>query len=172
MVKKKTKKKKKRINSRTKGHSYERKMAKVLSKWSNIEIVRTPGSGSYDKRGDLAPRQPEDKIKWVFNFEMKNSEQWNFSDLIKGTNDNTGNYGILDYWRQCTRDAKISQKIPVLVFTKNHEPSYCILYSEHFKLFKLYWECKNYFRYRNLRIFLFDDFLSLKYKKIIKILKK
>lgn len=163
--------KKKRINSRAKGSTFERKIAKILSKWSNLEITKTPASGGYNSLGDVTPRYPKDMIEWPFNVELKNSETWNFAELLKGTNKGKDAYGIVNFWKQCVRDAKISKKIPVLVFTKNRDVIYCIVRSEHFELFKLKWVCANYFRFKNIRIFLFDDFLSLNYKKVLKILK-
>lgn len=153
----------KRINSRKKGSCYERLIAKKLSEWSNIKIRRSPQSGGWNQRGDLVPVDPKDMVEWPFNFELKKRENWNLSELLTGKNINTG---LFSFWDQCTRDAKISNKIPVLVFSKNFDTDYICIEKEFAKSIKLKKHTSNYIIYKNLVFFLFEDFLKIDYKKI------
>ena len=111
--------KKKRKNGRRIGSTFERLLAFVLTEWSGYEIKRTPMSGGWAKSnvnrmvGDVTPVVPEEMSLWPFNMEAKKRENWNFSDLIKNTNQTAG---ILDWWKQCITDAKDSKRIPVFLY--------------------------------------------------------
>jgi len=121
----KGKPKKKGINGRQKGHNFERKLAKILSKWSNIEICRTPQSGGWAKSGDLTPKRPKDMVNWPLNVEAKcyARDTFRFQDLLKSADGGA----IMLWWKQCIGDAKISGKTPMLVFTQNYDEIYVLM---------------------------------------------
>jgi len=121
---------KKRVNGKAKGSNFERKVAKLFSEWWGEEFHRTPGSGGLKWKddnsvsGDIVP--PKDS-KFPFNIECKKHEGWDFEQIIKGT----GN--VVKWWNQCTTDADVFSKVPLLVFSKNRSPIYFMLRYEDFK---------------------------------------
>jgi len=112
------------VHSRNKGNSYERKIAKILSKWCGYEVNRTPSSGGWAKTGDITPKDPAKMVEFPFSVELKNRQNWSFGDLIKGTNENTG---IVSWWQQCIDDAEKAKKVPLLIFTRNLDINYAIM---------------------------------------------
>jgi len=102
--------------SREKGKRFEREVAKRLSEWSGLEARRTPMSGGYDKLkfpGDIIISED-----FPICFELKNEEGWTLSQLLFSEK-----CSILKWWEQCRNEAKISGKVPVLIFTKNFHPA-------------------------------------------------
>lgn len=110
------------VNSRSKGGSYERRIAKKFSEWCGFEVRRTPSSGALMKTGDIFPVVPENMVRFPFSIELKNRESWDFKELF----DRKNKVGIFSYWKQCTSDADMSNRVPMLVFTKNGSPDYCM----------------------------------------------
>jgi hypothetical protein len=153
------------IHSRNKGNSYERKIAKLISKWCGFEVVRTPGSGSVMKTGDIFPKNPEDMISFPFSIELKNREGWSFGDLIKDVNRKNG---IISWWEQCLNDSVMHNRIPVLIFTKNLDINYCLMDKKSFNniipLAKQYYSIS----YMNYIIFDLKVLLSIPYGDIIR----
>jgi len=158
--------KKKKINSRKKGATYERQIAKKLSDWSNIKLRRSPQSGGWNSRGDITPVDPKDMVDWPFNIELKNRQGWQLTELLTGNNIQTG---ILSWWKQSVRDSKISKKIPVLIFTKNFDTDYICLEKNVFKQLGLSKKIKNFLLNRGLVFFLMKDFLNVPYKNLFKV---
>lgn len=120
------------INGRTKGHTFERKMAKVFSEWSGTELRRTPMSGGWQKTGDITAVKPEDLVIWPLNIECKSyaKDTFHLEDLLKKKNGGP----IVKWWKQCIKDADISNRMPLLVFTQNRDIVYVMGYYEDFKL--------------------------------------
>jgi hypothetical protein len=120
---------KKRINSKHKGSEYELKIAKVLSDWWGEPFRRTPMSGGLHWRednrvsGDIVT--PPDSV-FPYNIECKKREEWSFDQLIKGTGE------IESYWEQCDRDARGIRRKPLLIFSKNFNPDYIMLYIDDY----------------------------------------
>lgn len=155
------------INSRNKGYSYERKIAKVFTKWTGFECKRTPASGGWAKTGDITPKNPEDMINFPLCVELKKRERWSFADLIKGSKLKTG---ILSWWEQCITDAQTSNKIPLLVFSRNLDINYACMYLEDFEALNLYKEESLIFG--NLAFFKLDDLLGIEFNKVCTILRR
>jgi hypothetical protein len=116
----------KKINSRVKGASFERKIAGYLSDWWGFQFRRVPLSGGYDKRfvvGDLwiadGAASIEDIRGFPFSIEAKNREAWNWDCLF-----GYGNKGLVGYWKQAQDDARCLDKIPLLIITRNRAPIY------------------------------------------------
>lgn len=125
-------KKKKKINSRTKGATAERVTAKLLSEWWGETFHRTPASGGLrwgkDNRvsGDIVPPNGSN---FPYNVENKKVESFSFDQIINGTGLFVG------WWEQGARDAKEQDKEPLLVFTKNRAPIYfAVRYDEFVRL--------------------------------------
>lgn len=119
-----------RINSKAKGSDFERKIAKVLSRWWGEEFHRTPMSGGLqwkqDNRvaGDIVT--PPDSI-YPFTTECKKREEWNFEQVLKGTGD------VEKYWQQATKDSEKVSMRPLLIFSKNFAPNYMMIRKSDFE---------------------------------------
>ncbi|WAB24988.1 hypothetical protein M3_0037 [Lysinibacillus phage vB_LfM_LysYB1] len=164
---------KKRKNSRAKGAGFERVAAKLLTEWWGAEFHRTPASGGLhwkrDNRvaGDIVA--PAEATDYPFSNECKKVEGWNFEQIIKGTG------LVTDWWSQCCRDASETDKIPLLLFSKNRSPIYYMVHQEHhIKIVDL--PNRNYFittfeledKEHCVAIGMFDDLLSIPKASIVK----
>lgn len=120
---------KKPINSKAKGSEFERRVAKVLSKWWGEEFHRTPASGGLhwheDNRvaGDIVT--PE-KSKFPFTVECKKREEWMLEQIIKGTGE------IEKWWTQALGDSERVGLKPLLIFSKNFAPNYVMMHLDDF----------------------------------------
>ena len=76
--------------------------------------------------------------------------------------------GPLEFWEQCINDTPID-KIPLLIFTRNHQPIYCLTYEKYYNI--IFTKRIKNIKYNDLIIFLLDDLLTIKYKTIEKKLK-
>jgi len=158
----------KAINARSKGANFENVIAKQLTEWTGTLIRRSPMSGGWNKTGDVTPKDPKEMVRFPFNLEMKKQESWHLEDILKGL---TGQ--LPGWWDQCTSDARKSKKVPVLVFTKNGDATYCMMYLRQAKAIKLMRHIKQCsFKFQNRIIFLWEDFLKVSYKSYIKSCKR
>lgn len=117
-----TKKKRKGINSKDKGDRAERAVAKLFTAWWGSDFTRTPGSGGFATKqfrddwnaaGDLVT--PDETFP--FTVEVKHNEGWEMRHLLTGTDKSL----IWQFWQQCLDETKEGD-MPLLVFTKNHQP--------------------------------------------------
>jgi hypothetical protein len=117
------------INSKAKGSEFERKVAKLLSKWWKEQFHRTPMSGGLhwkeDNRvaGDIVT--PPNSV-YPFTTECKKREEWEFEQIIKGTGE------VEKWWTQAITDGERVGLKPLLIFSKNFAPSYLMMYCEDF----------------------------------------
>lgn len=160
------------VNGRNKGANFERVIAKQLSEWCGFTITRTPSSGGWAKTGDITPKDPKEMVKFIFGVECKNNESWNFPLLFKGRERGELNSVFSQWWKQCTDDCKISKKIPIVVFTRNNDPVFCIMRSTEFRMLNKVSRIIDYIKIGSFRIFLWEDLLRIPYKKVVKILTK
>ena len=151
------------INSKEKGSEFERRIARILSKWWGEEFHRTPGSGGLhwkkDNRvaGDIVAPMGSN---FPFSIENKKWEDWEIIQLLKGTGD------IENWWKQCEGDAIRVSKEPLLIFTKNYAPIYMMMLLSTFRLmcpnilFNIFivYNAKN--NYRPRVVCLLNDFIS------------
>jgi Holliday junction resolvase len=125
---KKLRKKKSRINSRSKGNTFERQIAKLLNeRFDTTEFSRSPGSGAFASThslpehlkiyGDLIT-----PIKFKYCIECK-----------KGYNKIQLN-NLLDYssqfWKfikQCEKDSEKCDKEPMVIFKQDRQPTLVII---------------------------------------------
>lgn len=111
--------------SKSKGSSYERKIAKKLGAWSGETLRRTPQSGgwaggaAHGVSGDLVCDRPK---RWPFHCELKKREGWGLEDLIVGLRaSTTDTRSVLGWWDQTIRTCPAG-KMPMLIFARNHLP--------------------------------------------------
>ena len=152
-------KKKKRVNSRAKGSSFERSIAKILNdRFNTTEFSRTPGSGAFATThtlpahlkiyGDLITPQN-------FKYCIECKKGYNKENLYS-----LYNYSS-DFWKfidQCEKDSEKCQKIPLVIFKQDRQQTlaivpYDILYQSN-NYIEIHKENKIY------RIYLFNDLLK------------
>lgn len=113
-------------NSRDKGGRGERAAAKELRDWWGTDFARTPLSGGFgtakfradwNAAGDLVTPDPS----FPFCVEVKWQEDWHMEQLIK--NDGCK---VFSWWAQA-RDECPPDKLPLLVFKRNHHPWYVMI---------------------------------------------
>lgn len=110
---------KNRKNSRTKGASFENKIAKVFSEWSGMDVKRTPQSGgwanaSFGVTGDLVCSNK----RFPFHVECKKREGWHLDDLVTGVRVRDTR-SIVAWWNQAIETCP-EGKEPLLVFARNN----------------------------------------------------
>lgn len=120
------------INSRRKGKSAEREVAKLLEAWwSKVEtgckFVSTPQSGgfstaavrgAFNMAGDLMTTAET----FPYTVEVKHREKWALPNVIAGKPS-----PVWAWWSQCQKAALEEKKIPLLWFRKNHGDWYLML---------------------------------------------
>lgn len=108
------------INSRSKGNSAERKVAKLMEVWTGKKFARVPSSGGLQwkaahAKGDITCAS--EGHYFPFCMEVKSYGELNFEHLLY-----LEKADILKFWAQCTRDAKICNKTPLLFMRYNGLP--------------------------------------------------
>jgi len=119
----------KRGASKSKGSSFEREIAKFLTKWVSGQVKelyywRSPSSGavatlnvgSKEISGDIIALKPEAAfLTNMFSLELKTGyPKTVFNQHLK---DNK-NFEIENFWKQCLRDAERAHKYPMLIYRK------------------------------------------------------
>jgi len=119
-----------------KGSNFERRIAKVLSKALGKEIKRSPGSGGFDKT--TFPGDVYSKNGLLFNFELKDKEQWSFKALFSFDTS-----PFASWWEQSSTDINVWRehnpddvgrlyKHTVVIFSKNYHPDYIMVAGDLF----------------------------------------
>lgn len=110
--------------AKRKGGTFERKVAKSLSNFWGVTFYRTPSSGGsplkgdYNMAGDLCTSDED----WKFHVECKNQEALGKFHTIFTSRKSA----VWKWWKQTTEECPTDQ-IPLLVFTKNRIPEFCML---------------------------------------------
>lgn len=115
---------KKGINPRTKGKSLEYKVRDIMAAWTGEEFSRSPQSGAFgsiNKMHELVGDVVCKSANFAYNIECKNCEGWSLEGFLSSDKG-----PIPKWWVQCLTQAFASQKIPLLIFTKNHSPMFCL----------------------------------------------
>ena len=152
-------KKKKKVNSRAKGSTFERQIAKLLNnRFNTTEFSRTPGSGAVATThtlpdylkiyGDLIT-----PIKFKYCIECKKG--YNKENLYSLYNYSSDTWKFID---QCQKDSDKCDKIPMVIFKQDRHPTLAIVPSnipyQATNFIEIYKEGKVY------RVYLFDDLLK------------
>lgn len=132
-----------------KGSEFERYVSKFLTKWLTGDkkpyaFWRTPGSGSLQTihienqnlSGDIIGLITEaKKITDKWNIECKtgypNTSMWQHIRDIK-------TFGIKLFWNQCCKDARQSEKKPILIYRKKGKQIIIGIRRIEFEIFKKY----------------------------------
>ena len=121
-------KKKKKVNSRTKGSSFERQIAKTFNdRFNTTEFSRSPGSGAFATThtlpdylkiyGDLITPQN-------FKYCIECKKGYNKENLYSLYNYSSPFWGFLD---QCLKDSEKCDKIPMVIYKQDRQPTLAIV---------------------------------------------
>lgn len=105
--------------SKRKGSNFELTCCKLLKDWWGGDFKRVPLSGGWDKSvmtGDIFRTLPDGNIdnNFPFSIECKKQEGWTFTQLFKQTGP------VRTWWKQCSEEALIRNRAPILIFAKNN----------------------------------------------------
>ena len=151
-------KKKKKVNSRAKGSTFERQIAKILNdRLGTTEFSRTPGSGAFATThslpdhlkiyGDLITPQN-------FKYCLECKKGYNNQNLYSLYNHSS------DFWKfieQCQKDSEKCGKIPMVIFKQDRQPTLAIIPSHVVVESNNYIEIHKEGQY--YRVYMFDDLL-------------
>lgn len=121
-------KKKKKVNSRSKGSTFERSIAKVFNeKFNTSEFSRTPGSGAFATTHSLP-----DHLK-IYG-DLITPQKFRFCIECKKGYNNINHYSLLDYssklWEfieQCQKDSDKCSKSPMVIFKQDRQKTLAIV---------------------------------------------
>tara|TARA_Y100000034_G_C6885531_1_gene406559 strand:- start:1283 stop:1795 length:513 start_codon:yes stop_codon:yes gene_type:complete len=154
-LKKLSKKKPKRVNSRRKGGNFARKIANMLNdRFETKEFSKTPGSGAYATthslpeylkiHGDIiAPEK--------FNFCIECKKGYNKENI-----DSILNPGS-EFWkfiRQSEKDSENSGRKPMIIYQQDRKPILAITSKDIFT------NINNYIEFKEYRLYLLNDILK------------
>tara|TARA_R110000751_G_scaffold98334_1_gene191328 strand:- start:379 stop:891 length:513 start_codon:yes stop_codon:yes gene_type:complete len=152
-------KKKKRVNSRAKGSSFERSIAKLLNdRFNTAEFSRTPGSGAFATTHTLPDylKIYGDLITPLnFKYCIECKKGYNKENLYSIYNYSSDTWKFIE---QCEKDSEKCQKIPMVIFKQDRQKTLAIVpYNSLYKsnnYIEIHKEEKIY------RIYLFNDLLE------------
>lgn len=99
-----------------KGSSFEREIAKRLSDWSGVSLVRTPMSGAWQGcDADIWPKDPT--IPFCLAIECKRIAVFDFHAAMAGM-------GMFYDWVDQTQSQVTNNKLPMLIFKPDYKPIY------------------------------------------------
>jgi len=152
-------KKKKRVNSRAKGSTFERSIAKTLNdRFNTSEFSRTPGSGAFATTHSLPDHLKiyGDLITPLnFKYCIECKKGYNKENLYSLYNYSSDTWKFIE---QCEKDSEKCQKTPMVIFKQDRQKTLAIVpYNSLYKsnnYIEIHKEEKTY------RIYLFDDLLK------------
>lgn len=126
-----------RINSRAKGATFERSIAKSIANWWGCAVRRTPLSGGWGAAitaGDtiLLPPERDDpdfetKFRryrdWPFSVECKHHKDFTIDALFRSPEKSP----LGKFLCQCKRAAKKEKRVPLLVAKKNFSDAFAFI---------------------------------------------
>ena len=155
-------KKKKKVNSRAKGSTFERQIANTLNdRFNTSEFSRTPGSGAFATThslpehlkiyGDLIT--PE-KFKYCIECKKGYNKQ-----AVASLFNNRSDFWV--FMKKCEKDARACKKLPMLIFKQDRQPTLVVVKDElPIKEVKVKQGPTNCIRIKDYRIYLFDELLK------------
>ena len=116
-------KKKKKVNSRTKGSSFERQICKSFnSRFNTKEFCRSPGSGAFATTHSL-PKHLKiygDLITPInFKYCIECKKGYNKENLYSLYNYRSSFWKFID---QCEKDSEKCGKVPMVIFKQDRQP--------------------------------------------------
>ena len=150
-------KKKKKINSRTKGSTFERKICKILNeRFNTTEFSRSPGSGAFATTHSL----PE-HLK-IYG-DLITPETFKYCIECKKGYNHLNLYSLFNYssdlWKfvaQCEKDSKKCCKLPMIIFKQDRQPTLAIV-----PIHVQFLQMNNYIETKNgYRLYMFEELIK------------
>ena len=121
-------KKKKKVNSRAKGSTFERQIAKILNdRLNTTEFSRTPGSGAFATTHTLP-----DHLK-IYG-DLITPQNFRYCIECKKGYNNQNLYSLFnkssEFWKfikQCQKDSNKCSKLPMTIFKQDRQPTLLII---------------------------------------------
>ena len=115
--------KKQKINSRTKGNSFERKISKILNEHFEVdEFSRTPGSGAFattHKLPEYLKIHGDIITPNKFKYCIECKKGYNKENLYSLYNDRSD---FRNFLKQSEEDAEKAKKSPMLIYQQDSQP--------------------------------------------------
>ena len=158
---KKLRKKKTRINSRTKGNAFERQISKLLNeRFDTTEFCRSPGSGAFASThslpehlqiyGDLIT-----PIKFKYCIECKKGYN---KQAVASLFNNRSDFWV--FMKKCEKDARACKKLPMLIFKQDRQPTLAVIKGRKwFSYSQDYEGLTDFIKVKEYTIFKFDEIL-------------
>lgn len=125
-------KRKKKVNSRTKGSTFERNIAKLLNeRLKTTEFSRTPGSGAFATTHSLPDHLKiyGDLITPInFKYCIECKKGYNKESLYSIFNYSSDFWGFVN---QCQKDSEKCSKLPLVIFKQDRQPTLAIILSQN-----------------------------------------
>lgn len=155
-------KKKKKVNSRAKGSSFERQIAKLLNdRLGTTEFSRTPGSGAFATTHSLP-----DHLK-IYG-DLITPQNFRYCIECKKGYNNQNLYSLFnkssEFWKfieQCQKDSDKCDKLPMVIFKQDRQPTLLII-PHHVELgqSQYYIQIENIDTQSKYRVYLFEEVLK------------
>ena len=155
-------KKKKKVNSRAKGSSFERQIAKLLNdRLGTTEFSRTPGSGAFATTHSLP-----DHLK-IYG-DLITPQNFRYCIECKKGYNNQNLYSLFnkssEFWKfieQCQKDSDKCNKLPMVIFRQDRQPTLLII-PHHVELgqSQYYIQIENIDTQSKYRVYLFEEVLK------------
>lgn len=155
-------KKKKKVNSRAKGSSFERQIAKLLNdRLGTTEFSRTPGSGAFATTHSLP-----DHLK-IYG-DLITPQNFRYCIECKKGYNNQNLYSLFnkssEFWKfieQCQKDSDKCDKLPMVIFKQDRQPTLLII-PHHVELGQIqyYIQIENIDTQSKYRVYLFEEVLK------------
>ena len=155
----KLRKKPKRKNSRTKGNTFERQIAKLLNdRFKTEEFSRSPGSGAF-----ATTHKVPDHLK-IYG-DLLTPEKFKFCIECKKGYNNQNLYSLYNYssdiWKfieQSEKDAEKCGRIPMVIFKQDRQPTLAIVpsnvpFEEPIKYIEIH-------QHKAYRVYLFEELIK------------
>ena len=152
-------KKPKRKNSRTKGSTFERQIAKVLNdRFDTTEFSRSPGSGAFATTHSLP-----DHLK-IYG-DLITPQKFKFCIECKKGYNNQNLYSLYNYssdtWKfieQCEKDSQKCSRVPMVIFKQDRQPTLAIIpqsveVTDDIKYIEIH-------NKKHYRVYLFDELIK------------
>ena len=155
-------KKKKKVNSRAKGSSFERQIAKLLNdRLGTTEFSRTPGSGAFATTHSLP-----DHLK-IYG-DLITPQNFRYCIECKKGYNNQNLYSLFnkssEFWKfieQCQKDSDKCDKLPMVIFKQDRQPTLLII-PHHVELgqSQYYIQIENIDTQSKYKVYLFEEVLK------------
>ena len=155
-------KKKKKVNSRAKGSSFERQIAKLLNdRLRTTEFSRTPGSGAFATTHSLP-----DHLK-IYG-DLITPQNFRYCIECKKGYNNQNLYSLFnkssEFWKfieQCQKDSDKCDKLPMVIFKQDRQPTLLII-PHHVEVEQTHYyiQIENINTQTKYKVYLFDEIIK------------